>query len=99
MKAITECTPSEYQAILAAYHTLCGKISGYHTNELLSNLKRTFGYAHYTFSGRITDKLVELLGREPTANEIIMIVDSGFSHFGAQCTITGRNFSGIVYIN
>lgn len=99
MKAITEYTPSEYQAMLAAYHTLCGKISGHHTIELLDNLQRTFGYAHYRFSGRITDKLVELLGREPTATEVIMLVDVGFSNFGAQCTITGRNFSGIVYID
>lgn len=99
MKAITEYTPSEYQAMLAAYHTLCGKISGYHTNELLDNLQRKFGYAHYTFSGHISDKLVELLGHEPTATEIIMIVDSGFSHFGAACTITGRNFSGHVNID
>lgn len=99
MKAVTEYTPSEYQAMLATYHTLCGKISGYYTNELLDNLQRKFGYAYYTFSGHITDKLVELLGHEPTATEIIMIVDSGFSHFGAICTITGRNFSGIVYID
>ena len=99
MKAITEYTPSEYQAMLGVYNTLCGKISGYHTRELLDNLQRTFGYAHYRFSGHITDKLVELLGREPTATEVVMIVDSGFSHFGAQCTITGRNFSGIIYID
>lgn len=99
MKAITEYTQSEYQVMLAAYHTLCGKISGYHTNELLDNLQRKFGYAHYTFSGHISDKLVELLGREPTATEIIMIVDSGFSHFGATCTTTGRNFSGRVNID
>ena len=77
MKAITEYTPGEYQAMLAAYHTLCGKVSGYYTNELLGNLQRTFGYAHYRFSGHITDKLVELLGREPTAAEVIMIVDVG----------------------
>lgn len=99
MKAVTEYTPSEYQAMLGVYNTLCGKISGYYTNELLDNLQRKFGYAYYTFSGHISDKLVELLGREPTATEIIMIVDSGFSHFGATCTITGRNFSGRVNID
>ena len=99
MKAITEYTPGEYQYMLGVYHTLCGKISGHYTNELLGNLQREFSYAHYRFSGRITDKLVELLGREPTATEVIMLVDAGFSNFGAQCTITGRNFSGIVYID
>ena len=99
MKAITEYTPGEYQVMLGVYNTLRSKISGYHTIELLDNLQRKFGYAHYIFSGHITDKLVELLGREPTATEVIMLVDVGFSNFGAQCTITGRNFSGIVYID
>ena len=97
MKSITEYTPTEYMDTMHAYLAMYEKIQGYGHRVLFDNLQRHWGYAHYNFSGRVSDKLIELLGRMPTPNEIIMIIDSGFSHFGATCTITGRNFSGRVH--
>lgn len=99
MKAIVEYTPEEHAEMDRIYGELVSKTKGYHRSELLDHIQRKFGYAHYTFSGHISDKLIEALGREPSATEVIMLVDDGYSNFGASCTITGRNFSGIVYID
>lgn len=96
MKAICEYSNEEYEAARSRYMELYEKTRNYKRDELLVNYTRKFGYAHYTFRGYIGDKLIEALGRMPTADEIIMLVDGGFSHFGATCTISGRNFSGKV---
>ena len=99
MKAITEYTNEEAEAITKKWHELRDKTSSVPRKEWFDNYTRTSGYAHYKFSGDITDKLVEVLGHEPSPDEIIMLVDSGFSHFGASCSINGRHFSGRVNID
>ena len=99
MKAIVEYTKEEAEAMTKKWHELRGKTNGMARSELFDNYTRTSGYAHYTFSGDITNKLVEVLGHEPSPDEIIMLVDDGFSHFGASCSISGRHFSGRVNID
>lgn len=99
MKAITECTDKEIDEMSMKWHELRGKTNNIPSNELFDNYTQTSGYAHYKFSGDITDKLVEALGHEPSPDEIIMLVDGGFSHFGASCTINGRHFGGRVNID
>ena len=99
MKAITEYTNEEAEAMAKEWHELHDKTSSVPRKEWFDNYTRTSGYAHYKFSGDITDKLVEALGHEPSPDEIIMLVDSGFSHFGASCSINGRHFSGRVNID
>ena len=99
MKAIVEYTKEEAEIMLKKWKELQDKTKDIPIAELLSNYSRTSGYAHYTFSGYITDKLVEVLGHEPSPDEIIMLVDDGFSHFGASCSINGRHFSGRVNID
>lgn len=99
MKAIVEYTNEEAEAMTMKWHELRDKTKGIPSNELFDNYTRTSGYAHYKFSGDITDKLVEALGHEPSPDEIIMLVDSGFSHFGASCSINDRHFSGRVNID
>lgn len=86
MKAICDYTPEEYAAMRAKAERLREAISGHSMQELME-CNRKYGYAHYTFTGTYTDKLVELLGREPDADEIIILVDDGFSHFGATCGV------------
>jgi hypothetical protein len=100
MKAITEYTPDEYFKMHEKHQALKKAIEGHSRSELLQ-AKRTSGYAHYKFSGFYTEKLVELLGRHPDEEEIIMLVDSGYSHFGAGCTINKihMTFSGRVNID
>ena len=96
MKAIVEYTKEEAEAMSKKWNELRDKTKGIPKAELFNNYSRTSGYAHYKFSGDITDKLVEALGHEPSPDEIIMLVDDGFSHFGANCSISGRHFSGRV---
>lgn len=99
MKAIVEYTKEEAEIMSKKWNELRDKTKGIPKAELFDNYSRTSGYAHYKFSGDITDKLVEVLGHEPSPDEIIMLVDSGFSHFGASCSINGRHFSGRVNID
>lgn len=99
MKAIVGYTNEEAEAMTKEWHELRDKTSSIPRKEWFDNYTRTSGYAPYKFSGDITDKLVEALGHEPSPDEIIMLVDSGFSHFGASCSINGRHFSGRVNID
>lgn len=87
MKAIVEYTKQEYTEMQACLAALNEAVKGVSTNDLFEDFTKRTGYAHYTFSGRYTERLVELLGRTPHADEIIMLVDGGFSHFGANCFI------------
>lgn len=100
MKAITDYTKEEYDQIYEKMSRLHEAIKGHMVSDLLS-YKKTYKYAKYTFSGTYNDKLVELLGHHPDEEEIILLVDSGYSHFGASCTIDTRTktFSGHVYID
>ena len=99
MKAIVDYTNEEAEAMSKKWNELRDKTKVITRAELFDNYSITSGYAHYKFSGDITDKLVEVLGHEPSPDEIIMLVDSGFSHFGASCSINGRHFSGRVNID
>lgn len=100
MKAIVEMTPEEYGKMHEKYMTLLSAIEGHSRSDLIT-YTRSSGYAHFKFSGTYTDKLVQLLGRHPNEDEIIMLVDSGYCHFGAGCTIdhVRRSFSGRVNID
>lgn len=95
MKAIVALSKEEFTHFQTIQNSLYSKIQGHNMDELITYTRRS-GYAHYKFEGMYTDKLVELLGREPLPNEIIMLVDGGFSHFGAECHISGHTFSGKV---
>lgn len=100
MKAITEYTDEEYVKMKEKQRALGEAIRGLKREELFTYTKRS-GYAKYDFWGTYTDKLVEALGRHPDAEEIIMLVDDGYSHFGASCSLNPRDraFSGYVYID
>lgn len=54
---------------------------------------RWTGYAHYDFEGTYSPELIAALGRDPYPEEIIIMIDNGFSHFGASCTISSRDCS------
>ena len=87
MKAIVDLTKEEYAALSATYAALKKATKGKSRSDLMDVRRRT-GYAHYTLEGTYTPLLVELLGRHPTGDEIIMLVDGGFSHFGATCGVS-----------
>lgn len=96
MKAIVDYTDEEIQVMRERLTKLKEAVKGTNSRDWFENYTKSYRYGHYCFSGDITDKLIELLGREPTTDEIIMLVDNGFSHFGAGCSIIGRHFNGHV---
>lgn len=96
MKPIPEYNAEEYEAQRTKLNELAVKTAGLTRSQMFKDFSIRTGYAHYTFSGYLTPLLVKRLGRKPTADEIIMLVDSGFSHFGASCSINGNYFSGRV---
>lgn len=100
MKAITAYTPDEYDKMREKLKALSEAVKGLKRDELFTYTKRR-GYAKYDFWGNYTDKLVEALGHHPTADEIIMLIDGGFNHFGASCSLNPgqKCFSGYVYID
>ncbi len=102
MRAVISYNQDEYVEMTRIWNELKDKIGygkeSYHKKDLI-DVDETPSYGRYRFSGEYKDKLVELLGRAPTEDEIIMIVDDGFYHFGAKCTIEGKSFKGFVDID
>ena len=100
MKATTDYTDEEYINMQHKRTALYGAIAGHQYSELFTYQRRV-NDSRYSFGGRYTDKLVELLGRHPDEEEIIMLIDCGYSHCGAFCTIDRVNkiFGGHVNTN
>lgn len=100
MKAITDHTKEEYEALRSKEAALHKALEGHLYSDLITYRKQ-YGYAMYMFSGTYTSKLVELLGRHPDGDEIIMLVDGGFSNFGAVCCVKPEHkwFSGHVNVD
>lgn len=98
MKAIVSLTDEEFDQQNAVLEHL-RKVLKNEPRSAFIDCNKAYGYAHYSFSGHIKPELVKRLGRQPTEDEIIMLVDGGFSHFGASCTINGDFFRGLVNID
>lgn len=100
MKAIVEYSQEEIRAMDDVFDELKEKTKCVPRAEMFDNFKKHRKYAHYDFSGRVSDKLIEALGRIPTQHEVIMLVDNGYCHFGACCRFsTDRDFTGYVNID
>ncbi len=96
MKAIVDLSAEEYQRQMDTLNNLREAIKDHKISELMT-VNYKYGYAHYKFTGTYNQLLTDLLGREPASDEIIMLVDYGFSHFGASCRKgDNRSFSGRV---
>lgn len=95
MKAIDLYTDEESIQMYTKYKSLMDKLAGTSKSDWFVDYKQKNGYAHFTFKGTVSQKLIDLLGRMPTADEIILMVD-GYSHFGASCSFNGNNFDGRV---
>jgi len=95
IKSITDYNKEEMDMQREVWSDLKDKIDKCGSD--LIDYKKYPRYGRYTFEGEYTDKLVEVIGHEPTPDEIIMIVDCGFTHFGAKCYIADHRFNGEVY--
>ena len=98
MKAIVEYTYEEHAAMSRKYAEMMKAIEGHSRDELIKDFACRHGYAHYKFSGAYTELFATLLGHEPEPDEIIMLIDCGFNHFGATCNINHatHHFAGRV---
>ena len=95
MKATVELTKQEFDGLIAKRQAWLQAFKDVSLRDLIA-VAKMFGYAHYKFKGTYKPELVGILGRHPDADEIIMHVDGGFSHFGATCTVNTNDcsFSG-----
>lgn len=65
----------------------CMRLGGHSREDLIVYHKQK-SYGRYFFEGAYTDLLVYALERDPTADEIIMIVDNSVSHLsGSRCSV------------
>lgn len=94
MRAVTQLTNEEYEK----YSKIQQNLRQYKEDTLIKyNTYRKYGY--YTFDGKITEYAKRSLGRLLTPEEIIILVDGGFHHFGAECYIAanGKFYGSVNY--
>ncbi len=94
MKAVIHHTPEERERLTKLSNETLSAVGELKNTELFNDYKVTPAYHRYTFCGNIANLLVEKLGHMPTPEELIIIVDRGINHFGADCYIDGIFFSG-----
>lgn len=96
MKAIVDYTDEEYKKQSEICNNILKLVKSIPYEERWKRNERKSGYAHYTFVTEPTEKMIEVIGRKPTTDEMIMIVDNGFSHFGASCSEHNGVYTGRV---
>jgi len=99
MKAITEYTEDEFIKQGEIRNNIMGAVKNIPYNEKWDMREIKRGYAHYAFKVKPSQKMIDAIGRAPTTDEVIMIVDNGFSHFGASCSEHNGIYSGRVNID
>lgn len=100
MKAIVAMSQDELKHYNTVANNLLDKLGKevFNTHAAFEEIRKQSGYAHYTFRGKLSPMVAEKLGRVPTPDEVIILVDSGYSHFGASCTLNpDGSFTGKVY--
>lgn len=93
MSAKAEAEKEQYRQ---TYADLLVKLDGLVPGELVSYTSWT-GHNIYSFSGEYTEKLTEIFGHAPTAEELVMYMCNGLEHHGALCSIYKNTFSINVY--
>lgn len=96
MKAVVELSKEEYQKLSVIRENIIGKIKGLSHEDMWDEYEKKYGYAHYKFTVKPSEKMIAAIGREPTTDEMIIIVDGGFSHFGASCSEYKGTYTGQV---
>lgn len=98
MKAVVQLTEEEYAKYLKKTQEL-NAVGAEITPFVKCEIR--YGYAHYTFSCEINQPFIDALkqkfNRGLDCEDIIILVDGGFSHFGASCTGSGNCYVGEVY--
>lgn len=97
MKAIFEQTGHERERLTEVLNNIRVKTEGMKMSDMFDNYKTQTTRGRKMATGIISDALIEQLGRIPTEEEVIMLIDRGFYHFGASCTFSERSFSCMIY--
>ena len=67
--------------------------------EPFTTLKKSPGYAHYTFRGELNDEFIVRLGRLPTGAEVAAMVDNFSTNFGWECDLHDKIFDGRIEVD
>ena len=86
----------ERRELRRVYSALMAVLDGKDRFELYS-VRYSYGQSVKRFEGDYTAALVEALGRDPTTDELIMLVDNGYFNFGAYCVRNGTHFVWRIY--
>ncbi len=98
MKASCEMTLEEKEHYMKTLAALNSSLVGLERDEILLHFKKTNNSGGYSFSGQFSAEAEVELGRMPTPDEIILLIDNSVSHFGAACTLKPDGFfKGYVY--
>lgn len=77
------------------FDALMAKVRGV---KWFESKRTTPGYAHYTFRVELAKEVIEALGREPTPEEVVFMVDNWPYNFGFKCEkAKGGVYYGEVY--
>lgn len=100
MKASYERTAEEQKLLRIKQTNVLHAISGVPKMELFTEFERCWAADNlsYQFRGSYSPRLVELLGRRPDAEELIIIVNGSIMHAGASCIIADNAFRGRVNV-
>lgn len=93
-------TKNELGKLLVAWENLQSILKIYPANELV-HVRADQGTEQLLFDGQYTDTLVNMLGREPELEELVMLVNNGLPTHGYLCrrSPTDNSFSGRVYLS
>ena len=97
MKAIFEQTGHERERLTEVLNNIKAKTQGMTMDQMFDNYTTLITHGRKMATGIISEALIERLGRMPTDEEVIMLIDRGFYHFGASCTFSERLFSCMIY--
>lgn len=97
MKAIFEQTGHERERLTEVLNNIKAKTQDMTMDQMFDNYNTLITHGRKMASGSISEALIERLGRMPTEEEVIMLIDRGFYHFGASCTFSKRLFSCMIY--
>ena len=79
------------------YSKLCYKIENI---KKYASFSKSYGYAHLDIEGQFSDELYKKLGRWPTEEEAIALIDNNRWNFGAMCCVhSDGSFYGRINID
>ena len=65
--------------------------------KIYDRFSKSYEYGHFEFEGQFSEELYNKLGRWPTENEAIALIDNNKCNFGAACYVSPNGmFDGTI---